>query len=448
MAGRFRGERVLAVIGAAVVLVMASDALTFAATGSSLILGRINQANATTTIQNTGTGSAIKLVTKSTASAPMVVNGKGKVTNLYADRAAKADVAVKAATATKASFATKATSATSAATATNAGKLGGKTLAQVQADALSAAKSAMPRPNVQQAAMGQTWGSVVPGFTDPTQSVTDGTHLFVVNSQRLDVTEINLSADSYVQSFVADSTGAAYPVAIANDGTNLWIARSDSKVSVMNIATGALVTTLQNSTSAPVVDLKEPSALMFDGGYMWVANHFDATVSKFNISTFEQVYNVAISPSPIQMVSDGVTLYVVSAGGNVDRVPLASGPPAPSWPVVSAKSAVFDGRRLWVGGSSDITIFDLDTDVPSSLPSNPSVTLSSVTGLAYDGQHVWAVSDLNNEVYEFDAGSGALVRKFSGGRFGFHGPDTVTVAGGHVWITNYSGGSVTRLNLP
>ena len=81
----------LAVIGAAALMFMATDAVTYAATGSSLVLGRLNQANATTTIQNTGTTPALKLVTKSTATAPMIVNGKGKVTNLYADRAATAD---------------------------------------------------------------------------------------------------------------------------------------------------------------------------------------------------------------------------------------------------------------------------------------------------------------------------------------------------------------------
>jgi hypothetical protein len=88
-------QKALAVMGAGVLLFAASDAITYAATGSSLVLGKINAANATTTIQNTGTAPALRLLTKSTATAPMVVNGKGKVTNLYADRAATADNAVK-----------------------------------------------------------------------------------------------------------------------------------------------------------------------------------------------------------------------------------------------------------------------------------------------------------------------------------------------------------------
>jgi len=102
-------QRTLAVIGAGVLLFAASDAITYAATGSSLVLGAINRATSLTTIQNTGPGSALRLVTSSSATPPLIVNGKGKVTNLYADRSATAD---------------------------NATKLGGRTPAQVAADAV------------------------------------------------------------------------------------------------------------------------------------------------------------------------------------------------------------------------------------------------------------------------------------------------------------------------
>jgi len=101
-----RVQKALAVIGAGVLLFAATDAITYAATGSSLVLGKINSANATTTIQNTGTSPALRLLTASSLTAPLAVNGKGKVANLYSDRAANAD---------------------------NATKLAGKTLAQVRA---------------------------------------------------------------------------------------------------------------------------------------------------------------------------------------------------------------------------------------------------------------------------------------------------------------------------
>jgi hypothetical protein len=86
--GRVRSTagRATLVIGAALILVLGFDYVTFAATGSSLIIGHLNRAGHTTTIQNTGAGPALSLKTKSGASAPFAVNGKGKVTNLNADR--------------------------------------------------------------------------------------------------------------------------------------------------------------------------------------------------------------------------------------------------------------------------------------------------------------------------------------------------------------------------
>jgi hypothetical protein len=87
----FRGERALAVVGAAAVLVLGFDGITYAATGSSLILGHANTASGVTTIQNTGNGPALSLLTKATTSAPFSTNATGRVGNLYATRAYGAD---------------------------------------------------------------------------------------------------------------------------------------------------------------------------------------------------------------------------------------------------------------------------------------------------------------------------------------------------------------------
>jgi hypothetical protein len=103
MTKRARFERILAVVGAAALLVVGFDSVTYAATGSSLLLGRVNQAGGVTTVKNTSAGAALSLLTRSSASAPFTTNARGLVTGLYAARAANSD------------------------------KVGGKTLAQVTA---------------------------------------------------------------------------------------------------------------------------------------------------------------------------------------------------------------------------------------------------------------------------------------------------------------------------
>jgi hypothetical protein len=69
----------------ALVLVMGIDYVSFAATGDSFILGKINHANAVTTLDRTTDGPALKLSTNNNGAAPFITNAKGKVTHLNAD---------------------------------------------------------------------------------------------------------------------------------------------------------------------------------------------------------------------------------------------------------------------------------------------------------------------------------------------------------------------------
>jgi hypothetical protein len=75
----------LTVIGAVTVLVLAANSAVYAATGGKFILGHKNTASKVSTLKRTTNGAALKLVTKSSANAPMTVTGRGKVGNLNAD---------------------------------------------------------------------------------------------------------------------------------------------------------------------------------------------------------------------------------------------------------------------------------------------------------------------------------------------------------------------------
>jgi hypothetical protein len=75
----------LTVIGAVVVLLLAGNTVAYAATGGKFFLGKTNKANQVSTLKRTTSGSALNLVTKSSANAPLTTNGRGKVANLNAD---------------------------------------------------------------------------------------------------------------------------------------------------------------------------------------------------------------------------------------------------------------------------------------------------------------------------------------------------------------------------
>jgi len=76
----------VAVLTAAALLVVGIDYVTFAASGDSLLLGRVNQADKLTVVKRSDPGPALRLRTVSAREAPLSVNGRGKVRHLNADR--------------------------------------------------------------------------------------------------------------------------------------------------------------------------------------------------------------------------------------------------------------------------------------------------------------------------------------------------------------------------
>jgi hypothetical protein len=71
-------------LAAAAVLVAGANIATYAATGNSLLLGHSNTAGNTTSLKNTGRGSALSLNTAKSA-APFIVNSSKMVKNLNAN---------------------------------------------------------------------------------------------------------------------------------------------------------------------------------------------------------------------------------------------------------------------------------------------------------------------------------------------------------------------------
>ncbi|HET7689660.1 MAG TPA: hypothetical protein VFK41_04750 [Nocardioidaceae bacterium] len=80
-----RLKKVLSPLFVACMLVMAVDYASYAATGSSLLLGRSNSTPDLTTVTRTKSGPALSVRTKTKKNAPFVVNGRGRVANLNAD---------------------------------------------------------------------------------------------------------------------------------------------------------------------------------------------------------------------------------------------------------------------------------------------------------------------------------------------------------------------------
>lgn len=81
-----RLKTIVSALLVAFVVIVSLDYAASASTGHSFILGKINKANKMTVLKRTTNGSALKVTTRSSSAAPLVVNGTGKVGNLNADK--------------------------------------------------------------------------------------------------------------------------------------------------------------------------------------------------------------------------------------------------------------------------------------------------------------------------------------------------------------------------
>ena len=77
-------RKIAALLAGCALVVVGTDAITYAGTGDSLILGKINKAFTTTTVNNQGRGPVLNLIGGRTYP-PLKVNSKKKVANLNAD---------------------------------------------------------------------------------------------------------------------------------------------------------------------------------------------------------------------------------------------------------------------------------------------------------------------------------------------------------------------------
>ncbi|MGD0605117.1 MAG: hypothetical protein ABSA53_16150 [Streptosporangiaceae bacterium] len=115
------------------------------------------------------------------------------------------------------------------------------------------------------------------------------------------------------------------------------------------------------------------------------------------------------------------------------------------------------GRRktraaLAVGAAAAVAVLIAALTAPSGAPkkvtvdSDGSYGFDSPAAIAVDGGHVWVANEKGDTVTELNAGDGSLVQTLSGGRYGFDYPAAIAVNGADVWIASLEDSSLTELN--
>lgn len=141
-------------------------------------------------------------------------------------------------------------------------------------------------------------------FNDPTDVTTDGTNLYVVDTNNATIRKIVIAtgvvttlAGTVLNHGYADGTGTAalfnYPYGIATDGSNLYVAEfGNHTIRRIVIATGDVTTLAGTAGSAGSTDgtgiaalFSNPGAITTDGANLYVADTASHTVRRIAIGT-------------------------------------------------------------------------------------------------------------------------------------------------------------------
>jgi hypothetical protein len=191
--------------------------------------------------------------------------------------------------------------------------------------------------------------------------------------------------------------------ALGSDGTHLWLADwgapGTGRIYKVDPATGDTL------YSVPSPDAW-PCGVAWDGTNLWVTGYLK--VRKLDPLTGDVLDDISVAYSQKSggLAWDGENFYHSSSG--------------------TAHGA--DGRiHKYAADGTHLGAFD-------SPHGNPDLS-----GLAFDGEHLWVTVDSDDSLYVYDKDTGAILRSFSvQGRYG-----DVAVLGDHIW--SLAGGGLTKI---
>ena len=229
-------------------------------------------------------------------------------------------------------------------------------------------------------------------------------------------------------------TVGSTPIAVAFDGTNMWVANAVSNnVSKINPTT--------NTVTATVDVGSFPYALAFDGTSIWVANGSSGIVSKVNPSTNAVVATVTLGSTPYGLAFDGTSIWVANRNSDtVSKINPKTDAVTDTVNVGRPFGVVFDGTSVWVSSTLGGTVSKID---PSTNAVVATVTVGSgPRGMAFDGTSIWVANSGSSTVSKVSPSTNAVVATVPVGSF----PDGVVFDGTSVWVSNGISNTVSKFN--
>jgi hypothetical protein len=227
----------------------------------------------------------------------------------------------------------------------------------------------------------------------------------------------------------------AYPLSVACDGADLWVANNGSDtISRVRASDGKL---LQTWTGA--IDAK---AICVAGGRVYAAGISNSRI--YMIDPSQSPGPVTVSAAqlggfPLAITTDGLSIWTANLGSGVSKVS-ADGLVQQTYTagLTSTRGIVYDGASIWVTDSSvgGLLRLDINGNIVQTVP-----TGSSPNYPVFDGLNIWVPNFSDDSVTVVRAATGQVVATLSGN--GLDDPYASAFDGERILVTNYTGGSVS-----
>jgi hypothetical protein len=286
----------------------------------------------------------------------------------------------------------------------------------------------------------------------------DGSNIWVANQASDNVMKLRASSGVSLGTFaVGDS-----PCALAFDGENVWVANTGSdSVTKLQASDGATLGTFAVGDG--------PSALAFDRTNMWVANSLSDNVTKLGRNG-DVLGTFAVGDGPSALAHGFRSIWVANRGdGNVTKLQESDGSTLGTFPPVVAadkhpnpSALAYDGRNLWVANAGEgfgatgtfptvTQSFERDGTLLHSYADLGRIPVA----LAFDGASMWVADSHDNTVAKLRGSDLALQGTWATGVFSggvipnqptpYHDPGSVAFDGSSIWVANKRDDTVTKI---
>jgi DNA-binding beta-propeller fold protein YncE len=258
--------------------------------------------------------------------------------------------------------------------------------------------------------------------TQPVAIAFDGTNMWVANYGSNNVTKLSPSGATLGTFAVGDG-----PMGIAFDGTNMWVTNAGSNNVTKLSPTGTPLGTFAVGDG--------PWGIAFDGTNMWVANDGNGNVTKLS-PTGTALGTFAVGEGPLGIAFDGTSMWVVNQDSETVTKLSTAGAALGTFAVGNLPWGIaFDGTNMWVVNANSDTITKLS---PTGVALGTFAAGGGPLGIAFDGTNMWVTG--TNNVTEVSP-MGAALGTFAVGS----GPSALAFDGEHMWVANEYSNNVTDL---